>query len=195
MKRIDKIIVASFLALMIPAAFVSGQDKKSGQQIKITVAEDGGSKVLIDTLITGDSPKDSINLRGGKTIYLTRSVNDDADVPGGSGKYIVTTTVTDGNDSKREVTKEVSIITSESGIQDSHENVRHKQARCEELAGEGNYTYSVVSDNKKSDSDIAKYVLSKNGLRITVEGSDYDKVKEVIKNIEKTLDEQGQTKK
>jgi hypothetical protein len=194
MNRIDKITMVSFLALMIPAAFVSGQDKKSEQRIKIIVAEDGGSKVLIDTLITGDTLKDSIILKEGKTIYLTRAGNDDSDVPGGSGKYVITTTVTDGNDSKKEVTKEVRIISSDAGMQASHENCKHKQAHCEELSSGGSYTYSVVSDNKKSDSDIAKYVISKNGLRITVEGSDYDKVKEIIKNIEKTLDEQSQTK-
>ena len=54
MKRINKIIVASLLAFLIPVALVSGQEKKSEQRIKIVVADDGGSKVLLDTLITGN---------------------------------------------------------------------------------------------------------------------------------------------
>ena len=41
---------------------------------------------------------------------------------------------------------------------------------------------------------MAKYVITKDGLLITVEGSDYDRVKEVIQNIEKSLDESGQKK-
>jgi hypothetical protein len=68
-------------------------------------------------------------------------------------------------------------------------NCKNKQAHCEELVNGGKYSYSVVSSDKEQGSDIAKYVISKDGLRITVEGSDYDKVKEVIKNIEKSLDD------
>ena len=194
MNRIDKIIVACLFVVIIPAVIASGQDKKSEQRIKIVVAGDGGSNVLIDTLITGDSPKDSIILKDGKTIFLTRAEKDDSDAIGGSKHYVITTTVTDGNDTGKEVTKEVRVISSESDNISGHDNARCKQARCEELANGGKYSYTVVSEDKESGSDMAKYVISKNGLRITVEGSDYDKVKEVIKNIEKTLEEPGQTK-
>ncbi len=39
-----------------------------------------------------------------------------------------------------------------------------------------------------TDSERTKYVISRDGIVITVEGSDYTKVKEVIEDIEKTLD-------
>jgi hypothetical protein len=152
MNRIDKIIVACLLVVMIPALIASGQDKK------------------------------------------IRAEKDGSDAIGGSKQYVITTTVTDGNDTGKEVTKEVRVISSESDNRSGHDNARCKQARYEELANEGKYSYTVVSEDKESGSDMAKYVISKNGLRITVEGSDYDKVKEVIKNIEKTLEEPGQTK-
>jgi hypothetical protein len=193
MNRIDKIIVACLLVVMIPAAFAYGQDKKSEQRIKIIVAEDGGSKVLIDTLITGESPKDSIILKGGKTIYLTRADGEGSDT-GVSKQYVVTTTVTDDNDKKKEVTKKVTIISSDSDMQAGSQKGKCKQTHCEELVKGGKYSYTVVSTDKGPGSDMAKYVISKNGLRITVEGKDYDKVKEVINNIEKSLDDSSKNK-
>jgi hypothetical protein len=158
MNRIYKIIVVSLLVLMMPAVFASGQDKKTEQRIKIIVAEDGGPKVLIDTLITGDSPKDSLILKEGKTIYLTRAESDDSDK------------------------------------QSTHENGKCKKAHCEELVSGGKYTCTIVSDSKESDSEKAKYIISRDGLRITVEGSDYDKVKEITRDIEKTFDDRNKTK-
>jgi hypothetical protein len=73
-------------------------------------------------------------------------------------------------------------------------NGKCKQAHCEELVNGGKYSYTVVSTDKEPGSDMAKYVISKDGLRITVEGSDYDRVKEVINKIEKSLDETGKNK-
>jgi hypothetical protein len=191
MNRIEKIIMTCLLVVLIPAVLTSGQDKKSEQRIKIIVAEDGGSKVLIDTLITGESPEDSIILKGGKTIYLTRADNEGSEAADGSGQYIVTTTVTDGADSKKEVTKKVRIISSDSGMDAGSGSGKCKQAHCEELVNGKNYSYTVVSTDKEPGSDMAKYVISKDGLRITVEGSDYDRVKEVINKIEKSLDDTG----
>jgi ABC-type Na+ efflux pump permease subunit len=194
MNRIDKIIVASLLAIIVPVAFVTGQDKKSEQRIKIVVSDDGGTKTVIDTLITGDAARDSLVLKDGKTIYLTQSENNGSDAYGGAKQYVVTTTVTDGNDTKKEVTKEIRIISSDSDMQTDPGNGKGKQARCEEMVNGGKYSYTIVSSDKEPGSDMAKYVISKDGLRITVEGSDYDKVKEVIKNIEKSLDDSAQKK-
>lgn len=160
MKRPDKTIAFVLLTLLIPAVAASAQEKKTEQHIKIVVAGDDGSKVLVDTLITGSTPADSIIVKGGKTIYLSKVASDDPDAAGGSKKYVVTTTVTDKN----------------------------KQSHCEELVSGGKSTYTVVTDTRDSDSEKAKYVISRDGVQITVEGSDYEKVKEVMKNIEKTLD-------
>jgi len=194
MNRINKIITASLFAIILPVAFVTGQDKKSEQRIKIVVADDGGTKTVIDTLITGDAAKDSLVLKDGKTIYLTQSDNNGSDAYGGAKHYVVTTTVTGGDDTKKEVTKEIRIISSDSDMQPDHSNCKSKQAHCEDLVNGGKYSYTVVSSDKDPGSDMAKYVISKDGLRITVEGSDYDKVKEVIKNIEKSLDDSAQKK-
>ena len=56
--------------------------------------------------------------------------------------------------------------------------------------GESN-TYSIqtdVSDNKESDSENTKYVITKSGMVITIEGQEYSKVKQLAKEIEGKID-------
>jgi len=48
--------------------------------------------------------------------------------------------------------------------------------------------YTVSSDDKKSDGESTKYVINKDGMVITIEGNDYNKVKELVKEIENKLD-------
>jgi hypothetical protein len=48
--------------------------------------------------------------------------------------------------------------------------------------------YKIRSEDGRSDSERTKYVITKNGMVITVEGSDYDKVKNLVKEIEGKLD-------
>ena len=62
------------------------------------------------------------------------------------------------------------------------------------MVKEKKYTYTIESDNRDSDSEMAKYVITRDGIVITVEGSDYTKVKEIIKDIEKTLDTKTEVK-
>jgi hypothetical protein len=77
MKRIARIITVSCLIFLVPFVFVTGQEKKSEQRIKIVVADEGGSDVILDTLITGKPLSDSIVLKDGKTIYLAHDDKDD----------------------------------------------------------------------------------------------------------------------
>ena len=72
MKRIKLIFAASIITILIPFAVAAGQDMKNEQRIKIMIAEDDGSKVILDTLITGKSVSDSIVLKDGHTIYLAK---------------------------------------------------------------------------------------------------------------------------
>ena len=53
------------------------------------------------------------------------------------------------------------------------------------------FTYTIktdVSDGKQSDYEKTKYVISKDGMVITIEGDDYDKVKELAKEIGGKID-------
>lgn len=192
MKSIHRIITASILVLLIPFAFAAGQEKKNEQRIKIVIAEDDGSKVVIDTLIKGNTAIDSIVLKNGKTIYLANEGND----TGGAvtKKYIVTTTSSDQGDGKKEMKKEITIISSDSDVLNEPGNDNIHQAKCETLVSAGKYSYSSDTDTGASNSEKTKYVINRNGVVITVEGSDYARVKEIIKDIEKTLDSQNQVK-
>ena len=187
MKRIKSLIAASFLVFLISFSIVSGQDKKSEQRIKIVVANDHGSDVILDTLITGKPLSDSILLKNGKTIYLAHEEMDDAAGSSEPKKYIITSTVSDGGDKKQQINKKVLIIHSGSDMEGAKWTENNKTGCGSEDSGE-TYTYTIDSGNKAPDSEITKYVISRDGIRITVEGSDYDKVKDVIKDIENTLD-------
>ncbi len=109
-------------------------------------------------------------------------------------KYIITSTATAGNDDRRQVSKEITIISSDADMADQKGMDKDKQGGCESLVKEKKYTYTIESDNRDADSERAKYVINRDGIVITVEGSDYTKVKEIIKDIEKTLDTKTEVK-
>ena len=178
MKRTISIITTSFLVFLIPFAFVAGQEKKTEQRIKIIVAEDGGSDVILDTLITGNPVNDSIVLKNGKTIYLANTGSDETP---GTKKYIITTDESDGSDNGNQINKEITIISSDSDIHCAKGNERK-------------YSYTIESETKDTDSERTKYVIDRDGIVITVEGSDYARVKELTKEIEKTLDSKSEVK-
>ena len=187
MKRINRVLAATFLIILIPFAIAAGQEKKSEQRIKIVIADEGGTDVVLDTLITGNPLNDSIVLKNGKTVYLAQEGGDKT--PGGTGakKYIVTASSDDG-DSGREITRNITVISSDSDTSEGMENPECKHTGCGSSETARTFTYTVKSDSKDSDSEKTKYVISRDGVVITVEGSDYDKVKDIIKEIEKTLD-------
>jgi hypothetical protein len=194
MKRINRIFAASIVTILIPFAIAAGQDTKNEQRIKIVIAEDDGSKVILDTLITGKSVSDSIVLKDGHTIYLAKEGSDGAPGTSGSTKYIITSASPEGNDDRRQVNKEITIISSDSDMAHQKGMDKAKQVNCESLVNEKKYSYTIESENADADSEIAKYVISRDGVVITVEGSDYTKVKEIIKDIEKTLDTRSEVK-
>jgi hypothetical protein len=188
MKRIKTIITASILAFLMPFAIISGQDKKSEQRIKIVVAEDGGSKVILDTLITGKPLSDSIVLKDGRKIKIENADNDLAPGTHGSKKYIVTASASDGKETGKKINKEITIISSDSDMDHENDNEKCRHTNCTTPAKTGSYSYTIKSDEPDSGSESAKYVINRDGMVITVEGSDYARVKETIKDIENTLD-------
>jgi hypothetical protein len=193
MKSMERIITASILVLLIPFANVAGQEKKSDQRIKIVIAEDNGSKLILDTLITGNSSNDSIVLKNGNIIHLAKEINGDF---GGMGtkKYIVTSSSSAGDDVKKEIIKEITIISSDSDfLNETGSNTNH-QAKCESLVSAGKYSHGAETDTRGSNSEKTKYIITRDEVVITVEGNDYTRVREIIKDIENTLDTKKQAK-
>jgi hypothetical protein len=194
MKRIGKSITTILLIILIPFTIAAGQEKKSEQRIKIVIADEGGTDVVLDTLINGKPLSDSIVLKNGKTVYLAQEGSDN--VQGGSGikKFTVTTTSADGSDSGKEINKSVTIISSDSDVSEAMGKGNCKHAGCGSSGTARTYTYTIQSDSKDSDTEKTKYVITRDGVVITVEGGDYEKVKDLTKEIEKTLDSKSDGK-
>lgn len=157
MKSEIKIITAIFFVIILPFTFAAGQEKKCEQRIKIVIADDKGQDVVLDTIITGKPVNDSIILKNGQTMYMVNKGSDNGPGAMECKKYIITTSSENGGYSKEEISKEITIISSD-------------------------------SDKKDQDSERTKYVIARDGVVITIEGSDYDKVKELTREIEKSLD-------
>jgi hypothetical protein len=191
MKNTNRIFAASLLLLLIPFTFASGQEKKNEQRIKIVIAEDNGSKVVLDTLITGNPANDSIVLKNGNTIYLAKDDNDSGE--GFTRKYIVTSS-SEPDNGKKVIKKEITVISTDSDETDEPGNNNHPSKKCETIVSSGKYSSCSGSATRDSNSEKTKYVINRDGVVITVEGSDYARVKEIIKDIEKTLDNQNKGK-
>lgn len=115
MKRIVKIAFALALLILIPSVLVRAQEKKTGQKVKIVVAEKGGTKVIIDTTFTNLPKVDSIKLKDGKVIYLAKHDCASAGlthVSEGEGKVMVI--VTTGDEDGKEMKKEIKVISGDS---------------------------------------------------------------------------------
>jgi len=194
MKRFKSIIPASFLLLLMPCAIVAGQEKKSEQKIKIVIADNGGKEVVLDTLITGSAISDSIVLKNGRTIYLAEGEGNSAPGQHVEKKYIITSSGSDGNGSGKEVRKEITVVSSDSEITGDNGQMTWTQAGSGSGGAGKTYAYTVTSDDKPANSESTKYVINRDGVVITVEGSDYARVKELIREIEKTLDAESKSK-
>ena len=165
MKRILKIAYACLFILLLPSVLLSAQDKKSEQKIKIIRDDGSGSKVVIDTLITGDMISDSLKLKDGTVIYLRH----------------------DGDGSYRKHPSENSrfFITSSDSNSDSHEGrTREKYTIIARNSREHGERWDTDRD---STVNKTKYVIAKDGMVVTVEGNDEARAKDLVKVIENEL--------
>jgi hypothetical protein len=86
------------------------------------------------------------------------------------------------NDSGRNGTTKVYTVTTTSQENDGKKEIRKEVT----VIGSG-------SDENK-DSEKTKYVIKREGMTVTVEGSDYEKVKELVRGIESYLEMKDQAK-
>ncbi len=167
MKSILRVFYAISIIFLFTSSLVFGQERKSEQKIKIVIDDGSGTKMVIDTLIKDGTMKDSIKLKDGEVIYLKHR-GKDVNIENREGNEHVFVTVSDDDKkSKREV-KNITVISSDSEKEDEAE--------------EGG------SADKRLDVEKTKYVIKKNGMVVSVEGSDYEKVKDLVKVIESNLD-------
>lgn len=188
MNRIKQITAAALLTALLPLSLASGQEKKSEQKIKVIIADDDGTEIILDTLITGKEVTDSIVLKDGRTIHLlTKDAGSTTDLPVRK-QYLITSTITDGTDNQKDTRKEITIITSDREDDMDTGKDGGQNSVSVSSGSQNEYVYTIDMDRKDGDEEKTKYVINRDGIVITVEGSNYNKVRQIIKDIEKTLD-------
>ena len=194
MKRSLRIALAATVAALFVSAFTFGQEKKEQQKIKIYVKDETGTRVMIDTVFTGDAP-DSVKLHNGNVFYIKKDkgslaiFNDE-----GKNKKSYTVTVESDGDNKKEIRKDVTVI---SGDSSDDETTGTK--------GKSSVYYYVRSDREGKDENPEKFdielstgspmqgelkssrVIAKDGIVVTIEGNNEEKVKELAAFMESKL--------
>jgi hypothetical protein len=201
------------LCILVPFS-LSGQEKKSEQKIKIITDNGSGKKVMIDTVFTGKSP-DSLILKDGSVVYI-RHDGDDQDIHDHHGKKSIIVSASSGKEDDGEM-KEITIIQADSSSNgnalffsnsdNEPGNIHYKIIKKSEDPGDMQIFYvnkdrkdndgSAVyfsQDEKDSGIDKSRFVIAKDGMVVTVEGTDEAKTKELVKQIEKTLGVNNESK-
>jgi hypothetical protein len=177
MKSVFKIISSFLIIFLMPFSFITGQDKKSEQKIKIIVTDDSGTKVMIDTLIKGGSIGDSIRLSNGKIILIGHS-EDVSVVKHGSGNEKMTVIVTtDGKEPKKDY-KTFTIVSSDSvtWTEKAEGGKVIVMSSDKDTPVKGEYHYIIKSgDSKDKGKQVEKIVYINEG-------------KSVDKEVDKTFD-------
>jgi len=193
MKRIDKTLLLILFIFSIPLAMASGQEKKTEKKIKIVVDEGSGEKILLDTVLTGTSLFESIELKDGKVIYIGKPEMDYKFMTEGD-KIIVS--VAADEDGKKHKEKRIFIASSGDNMTEwiDEDGIIVKDGKI--IKKEGGHTFSIIMEtDEDDDTDVTKYIIAKDGVVVTVESDDEEKAKEIIKVIENKLgvesDEKG----
>jgi hypothetical protein len=186
MKKLLIIISAALLVCLLPFTTAAGQEKKTEKKIKVIIDDGSGTKVIIDSVFTGEMSTDSIQLKDGKMIFISHSGDEKVMKHAGSPEHVYVMVTTDG---KKGGEQKTMTWTNAEGRGKGEKVVIIKDGKEIGKDEVSTYRYTVHSDKKKADSERTKYVISKDGMLITVEGSDYEKVKAFVDEIELKLDE------
>jgi len=167
MKRMKTIMSVLFISIL-PLSLALGQEKKNEQKVKVIIADKSGTKVVIDTTFAEDAEVDSIILKEGNVIYIGKDDSESDKKPGKQIRVIAHVDENGGNNEQHYV------------YVNSDKVVGH--------IGDEKIAITVNDDDFDSDLDRTKYVIAKNGITVSIEGDDEEKVKELAQEIEKKLD-------
>jgi len=103
----------------------------------------------------------------------------------GGKVYVITSSDSDGN--KHGSEEKTMSWASNEGSGSGGKVVIIKDGKTIESTEGNTISYHISSDKIQSDAEKTKYVITKDGMKITVEGSDYEKVKALVKEIESKL--------
>lgn len=197
MKRITIVLLSAVFIILLFEASASAQDKDkiAEKKIKIVIDEGTGEKTVLDTLFTGTSVPETIELNDGRVIFIGEAEDDIITVRKGE-KIIVSMAVDDDGIKEKE---EKIIITESDSLKWTMATTGDKEGKVFVYAGTyekpDKHIYITTSGNKttewiaKEDEDFGetKYIIAKDGIVVTIESDDEDKVMKVAKDIEEML--------
>ena len=174
MKRIGQIAVTLILLILIPAGFISGQEKKEQKQIKVIVSDkDGKQSIIIDTTFNGDDgdfkmveghPITIMEGDGGEKVVIVKSGSHAG--TGEAGQTMTLSALSSGENGNV-----VYVTKGHQGMKD----------------GEVKYNIEVRQDESGNKTEKTSYVMAKDGMVVTIEGGSEEKVKELASLIESKL--------
>jgi hypothetical protein len=139
---------------------------KDGQMYVTVTSDDNKDKKTMKeiTVVSGDSEHVMMGSEGGDVIIIKNGKH----IKAVKGESIVTMSSTEGNSKGESV-------------------VYINNVRRDPKEGEKTYNIKVVTDDKGDKLEKTKYVIAKDGMVISVEGSDEAKVKDLVKDIESKM--------
>lgn len=169
MKRIRTVVLLLIIGIL-PFSLALGQEneKKNEKKVKVIIADKSGTTVVIDTTFAGTDKIDSVVIKDGNVIYIGKN-DPEISVKSGKQYKVITHIETDGEST-------------------GHRYVYVNDDKVVSNSGEDVFDIMVTDDDFDSETDRTKYVISKNGITVSIEGDDEAKVKEIISEIEKKLD-------
>ena len=197
MKRITKIIYSVIIILLIPFSMVIGQNKKSEQKIRIVVDDGSGTKVIVDTVYQNTPLPDSINLKDGTVVYLKHK-GEKLELKHHQGNRHIC--VDDSTESKccshmERNCKKYRLITKNSGADsDSERTIIVYNDKSPEKRIEKSVDISVSENGEESADGKSTYIIAKDGIVVTIEGSDEARMKDLVKDIQDRLNVKSEVK-
>lgn len=163
-----KIILSLLFISLLAFSLASGQEKKDRNTVKVIIADKSGTKVIVDTTYTDKGINDSIILKNGKVIVIGNEEFEIEDEPGGSIEVFAHV------DSEGKKTEHKYVYINDGKV------LKHSDGEA----------YNVIISERESDTDVDRtsYVIAKNGITVTIEGTDESRIKELIEEIEKKLE-------
>jgi hypothetical protein len=213
-----RFLLFALVACIFPLQFISAQKEQHVDRIKVIISDDHGTKFVVDTTLYGKNDGiDSMMLKNGKVIFIGKNPDDEniITVPGSNSIYIksrnvreITVIKADTIETPETLKNKESKIYVISSAKDNGPGEHYEIIKRSDAKGEGSvkkYIYindgdkfswtdngktEVGTDEMDSDLDtnVPKYVIAKNGIVVSVEGKDEEKVKELIDDINKKLD-------
>lgn len=163
MKRIIKIFLTALLILFVPVASTIAQEQKSAKKIKVIVEDKEGSRVIIDSTFNSMLSIDTIRTKDGNMIFI--------------GKH-------DGNSDAEKNGNEMMLWTLKEKGSNGSVIYINEGSPVKITEGGKRFNLQVISEDGGQGTQKSNYVIAKDGMVITIEGGDEEKVRKMGELIE-----------